>query len=431
MTVTNFAFLFRDLGTMVAIIQRRRLPARLADTLYWLNLALALALAVLLAALAWPLAALYHEPRLAPVLLALAPVFPLSGLAAVQQALLERAARFRRLARVETLSALGGLAVALLVAWRGGQVWSLVLQMLAATALSSLQLLRATTWRPRWRFSWRALRCTLDFSGHFSLVQLVGYLQRNGDSLLIGRLLGPLALGLYAMAYKAMTMPLQQISSIASRALVPAMSRAQDAPERLAALYLRASAVVTLLSAPMMAGLIALRAPFVQLAFGPRWSGLSALLPWLALLGLAQALATIPGSLLLALGQARLLLWLGLLGAALQVGGCLLAARWGLQGIAASYCGASLLLLWPLHRAALHRVPLSAMRLLAAIGQPLGAAALMLLAVALAQRSLAGIGLLPSFALCVLLGVLVYGALVFPALPQRWRARLSWKGARP
>jgi len=431
MTVTNFAFLFRDLGTMVAIIQRRRLPARLSATLYWLNLGLALLLAAALAALAWPLARLYQEPRLAPVLQALALVFPLSGLAAVQQAMLERASRFRLLARIETLSALGGLAVALLVAWRGGQVWSLVLQMLTATALSALQLLLAIPSRPRRRPSWRTLRCVLDFSGHFSLFQLLGYVQRNADSMVIGRLLGPAALGVYAMAYKSMTMPLQHLTGIASRALVPAMSRAQNAPQRLADLYLHASALITLLTAPLMAGLLALRAPFVELAFGPRWSAVAALMPWLSLLGLAQALAAIPASVLLALGKARLLLWIGLLGAALQLAGFLLSARWGVQGIAASYCAASLLLLWPLHRAALRSVPLSAMRLLAAIGKPLGAAGVMLLTVALAHRALSGIGLLPDFALCLLLGVLVYGALVFPVLPDRWRSRLLLKGARP
>ena len=431
MTVTNFAFLFRDLGTMVAIIQRRTLPDQMMSTLYWLNLGLALLLAAALAMLATPLAELYHEPRLAPVLTVLALVFPLSGLAAVQQALLERASRFRLLARIEAFSALGGVALALLVAWQGGQVWSLVAQMLLGTALSTVQLWLAMPWRPRWRLSSRALRSVLDFSTHFSLFQLLTYLQRNADSMIIGRLLGPAALGVYAMAYKTMAQPLQQITGIASRALVPAMSRAQDAPERLAELFLRASTVVTLLAAPLMAGLLALRTPFVLLVLGPRWSAVVALMPWLALLGLVQALATIPASLLLALGKSRRMLWLGMLGALLQVVGFLLATRWGVRGIAASYCLSSLLMLWPLHRAALQCVPLAPGRLLCALAPPLAAATLMLLAVAATQRALTSLAPLPQLALCILLGSLVYGGLVFPILPNHWRARLLWREARP
>ncbi|WP_195763517.1 oligosaccharide flippase family protein, partial [Duganella guangzhouensis] len=295
MTVTNLAFLFRDLGTMVAIIQRRRLPALLISSLYWLNLALAWLLALLLAALAGPLAAAYQAPLLAPVLLALTLVFPLSGLAAVQQALLERRSRFRLLARIEALSALGGVTIALTAAALGAGLWSLVLQMLAATALSALQLLRAVRWRPRRRFSWRALRQVLDFSGHFLLFQGLNYVQRNADSVLIGRLLGPVLLGWYAMAFKVILFPLQHISAAAARALVPAMSRCQDQPQRLAGLYLRASGMMALLTAPLMAGLYALREPFVLLALGPAWSAVVALVPWLAALGLIQAQAAIPG----------------------------------------------------------------------------------------------------------------------------------------
>lgn len=433
MTVTNFAFLFRDLGTMAAIIQRPRVPALLKHSLYWLNLGLALLLALLLAALAWPLAHAYRDPRLAAVLMALALVFPLSALASVQQALLERESRFRLLARIETLSALGGVAVALAAASHGAGVWSLVWQMLAATGLASLQLLWASPWRPRWRYSWRALRLMLDFSGHFAAFQFLHYLQRNADSMLIGRLLGPALLGVYAMAFKIVLSPLQHISWVASRALVPAMSRCQHQPERLAELYQRASGMTALLTAPLMAGLYALREPFVLLVLGPAWSALVALVPWLAALGLIQAQAAIPGAVLLAQGQARCMLRLGLLSALLQLAGFVLALRWGLPGMVAAYCVTSLLSLLPLSWYALAGLPLRALALLAEITRPVAAALVMLVAVAALYARLlgGGAGMAAAFWTCVAAGALVYAAILLamrvPQLDNLWPLR----GARP
>lgn len=436
MTVTNLAFLFRDLGTMVAIIQRPRLSEMLKCSLYWLNLGMAVALALLLAATAIPIAQAYQEPRLAGVLAALALVFPLSGVAAVQQALLERESRFRLLARIEAVSALGGLSVALLTAWYGGEVWSLVLQMLAGTGLTALQLLKASPWRPRKRYAWRAVRQVLGFSGHFSLFQLLGYVQRNADSMLIGRLFGSAALGVYAMAFKVLLFPLQHITVVASRALVPAMSRCQDAPERLAELYLRSSGMMALLTAPLMAGLYALREPFILLAFGPRWSAAAALMQWLAAVGLVQALGTIPSSVLLARGRSRQLLAIGLFGAAAQLAGYALTIGWGVTGIAASYCAASLLTLLPLSWFALKGLPLRPLDLLAEIAKPVGAAAVMMMVVPALYGDLArrGAGTAAAFWPCVLAGMLVYGGLLLLLRPRQLavlRERWALRGARP
>lgn len=433
MTVTNLAFLFRDLGTMAAIIQRPHVSALLKHSLYWLNLGLALLLALLLVALAWPLAHAYRDPRLAAVLMVLALVFPLSGLASVQQALLERASRFRLLARIETLSALGGVAVALLAASHGAGVWSLVWQMLAATGPASLQLLRASPWRPRRRYSWRALRQVRDFSGHFAAFQFLHYLQRNADSMLVGRLLGPVLLGVYAMAFKIVLLPLQQISGVASRALVPAMSRCQHQPERLAELYLRASGMTALLTAPLMAGLYALREPLVLLVLGPAWSAVIALVPWLAALGLIQAQAVIPGSVLLAQGQARRMLRLGVLSAALQLAGFALALRWGLAGMAAAYCLTSLLALLPLSWYALAGLPLRALDLVTEVTKPVAAALVMLVAVAAlhAQLSASGTGMATAFCVCVAVGALVYGGMLLAMRVRQLDGLWTLRGARP
>lgn len=436
MTVTNLAYLFRDLGISTTIIRQRQLSDALKSTLYWLNLGLALAIAVLLAALALPLALAYREPRLAAIVAVLALAFPLSALGVVQQAMLERDAHFRRLARIEAVSAVAGLAVAVGLALMGAAVWSLVLQMLVASGVGALQARLAVRWRPRRLFDLVELRALFGFGAHFSLFQFVVYLERNADGMIIGRLLSPAALGLYSMAYKVMLFPLQNITGVAMRALLPAMSRRQDSRAALADLYLRATRTIAMLTAPLMAGLFMLREPFVLLVFGPRWIAVAGLLKWLAAVGFIQSLTASTGAVFVALGRARLLLLLGVFGAVLQVGAFLLGVGGGVEGVARAYCLANLLNLLPALLCAGWLLQIDARAAAVALGKPVAAAAFMLVVLA-AWRQATAHAVWPlalEFWLAVLVGALAYGFALLLCLRQDlsdMRALLKFGGGTP
>lgn len=423
MTVTNLAFMFRELGTMATIVQRPVLGERLQSTLYWVNVALALVIAAAMVALATPVAIAYGEPQLAPIVRVLALSVPLSSIAAVQQALMERDSQFRTLARIEAVAAVAGVLSAIVIAANGGGAWSLVCQMLVLTGLTALQAWRASPWRPRWLFDVAELRTIYGFVGNYSLFQFITYLQRNVDSVIVGKTLGSAALGLYAMASKVMLFPLQNITGIATRVLLPAMSRRQHAGAELGVLFLRAGAVISMLTAPLMAGLYYLRTPFIELFFGPRWSEAAGLLQWLAPSGLVQSLHAPATALLLALGKAGLLLRLSLLNAALQAACLLLAVRWGLQGVGAGILAANILMFAPALACVMSSLQLAPLAVLAELGKPVLAAGFMLLALALldALALTAGLGKLLSFMASVAVGALAYVFALLVLLRQDMR----------
>lgn len=410
MTVTNLAFMFRDLGTMAAIVQRPVLSERLKSSLYWVNAALAVAIALAMVALAVPVAAAYGEPRLAPIICVLALTVPLSSVAAVQQALMERDSQFRALARIEAISAAAGVAVALAVAAHGGEVWSLACQMLTSTALTAVQSWRASRWRPRLLFDMAELRALFGFTGNYALFQFINYLQRNADSAIIGKVLGSATLGLYSMASKVMQFPLQNITGVATRVLLPAMSRRQHSATELGTLFVRSGTAIAVVTAPLMAGLYFLREPFVELAFGPHWHEAAALLQWLAPVGFIQSINAPAGAVMLALGKTGLMLQLAVLNAAVQVACLATAVRWGAQGVAAGYLLANLLIFVPALACVVGMLKLPPLAVLAELGKPLLAAGFMLLALALID-SIVPAGAVPlgvRFALDVAAGALAY-----------------------
>ncbi len=420
MTVTNLAYLFRDLGTAAAIIQRKDVADDLLCAIFWLNVCLALSIAVVLGGISVPVAHLYREPQLAAIVAVLALAFPLSSIGTVQQALLERESRFRTIARIETISAACGLVLAIGLAMLGAGVWSLVGQMLLSTTLTALQMAWAAPWRPRRVFPFKALREVAGFGAHLSLFQALVYLERNADSMIIGRVLGSAALGLYAMAYKVMLFPLQNITGVANRALLPAMSRRQGSLADIGQLYLRATSTIAMVTAPMMAGLYYLREPFVLLALGPGWSPVAGLLKWMAIVGFVQSITASTGAVFVSLGRSRLLLALGLYGSVLQVGSFLIGVQWGIEGVAASYCVANLLNFLPASLLAMSLLGVAPRAACLAVAKPMAAAACMLLSLWVLDGMLASyaLSLAVASAISVVAGAAIYGFVLFVLLQQ-------------
>jgi PST family polysaccharide transporter len=410
--VTNLAYLFRDMGTGAALIQASAVSPKMASTVHWTNLALGLLIGLAIAGAAPLTAHVFHEPQLAAVLLLLAVVFPVTGAGVVHQALLERESKFAVVAGAEIAAALAGLGVALLLAWRGAGVFSLVAQMIASTLVSTTIIVLRSSFRPGRHWDLDEFKSIARFSGNLSLFNVVLYISRNADSMVVGRILGTAALGVYAMAYRLMLFPLQNMTFVVARVLFPVMSRKQESASEVAALYLRSLGFIAFLTAPLMAGLFALREPFVHVMLGERWQASVALLGWLAPVGFIQSLVSSTGTVLMARGSTDLMLRLGLVGAALQVGAVVLGARWGIEGVAAAYLAANVLNAAPALYFSARLIGIGFGALVRAIA-PAMAAALFMVGVLVAGAPLLAQSIhnaLLALLLQVAVGVVAYGA---------------------
>lgn len=345
--VTGFVAMFRDLGTSAAIIQRSNPSQAMLSSVCWLNLAFALALWLVFAALAPAVAAVLAEPRLVDVLQTLLIALPITAFGAIPQALLEKASRFRTIALIESAGAAAGLGGAVWAAWQGWGVFSLVLQALLAAAVNSIGCWAGCGWRPAFVLDRRSLSGLLTFGGNLVGFNIFNYIIRNIDNLLVGRYLGTTDLGYYSMAYRLMLWPLQNISSVVGRALFPVISRLQSEHRELSTVYLQATVAVVFVSAPLMFGFFVLREPLVSVALGSEWQPVADVLAWLIPVGLLQSIGSTVGSLYLATGRTDVMFKWGILAGLLIVPAFIVGLQWGITGVAAAYAVVSLLLFWP------------------------------------------------------------------------------------
>ncbi|CDY73902.1 GumJ protein [Caballeronia glathei] len=340
--VTSLAGLLRDMGTGPAIIRARELSATMVNSIFWVNMAMATAVALLVVVLAVPIASLFDTAPLAHLLYALSLTFPVISFGAAHQALLERESRFHITTRADVLSYTGGLCAAIVAARFGMGAKSLVLQAIVQATLSSLQMFMASPWRPSLSWDASEIRRIFSFSSNLTLSNLVLYLIRNTDSMIVGKTLGAVALGPYSLAFRIMLSPLQNVSLIASKALYPVLSTHQADPERLGATWLESTSFVALITATLMGGLIALCEPFVTVALGQRWGEVARLLPWLAPVGFVQSVLSTAPVIFMVKGRTDVLLKLNIGMAGLHIACWLIGARWGVSGVAAGYLVATI-----------------------------------------------------------------------------------------
>lgn len=413
--VTGFTSLFRDFGTTTAVIQRPTVPASLLDAVFWFNVGLGVCLASTLVLLSPVVVSFFSEPRLYEVIWLLALAFPLEASGLVHQALFERASNFKPVAIVESVAALFGLGIAFWSAWLGWGVFSLVAQTLVSVAIATTGLWLMSGWRPGIKGSVAELRGLWNFSGNLVGFNVLNYFARTADNILIGRFSGATDLGFYTMAYRAMLWPLQNLSAVVGRALFPVLSRMQDEPERLAQTYIKATAAIILLSAPLMLGLFVLREPVVRTILGEQWMPVADMLAWLAPIGLLQSLGTTVGYLYLAMGRTDLMFRWGIFGCTFIVLAFAIGIHWGTLGLLIGYLIATCVLFLPSLVVPLRLVKLSVFTLLHSSFPSLLTALGMAFIVAMTDQMWGGLMNLPTIRLGILFGegILIYGLFTF------------------
>lgn len=332
-----------DLGTGAALVFWPERESDAAEVTLRVNLAVGVlfTLALLLAAPA--VAGFFHQPEAVPLLRALAPAFLLRALGNTHDALCRKRLRFRERLAPELALALGKAGVAVGLALAGFGVWSLVAGQLTGLALWTAVLWRVVPWRPRWRAggrrtggwrttAWRELAGPMLRYGRGILaVDVLSAVVHHADVVVVGRMLGAAALGLYQIAAKVPEATVTVAVWVVGKVLFPAFSRLHAARDRLDRAYLAVLRHVSLLTLPAAAGLILVAEPLTATVFGGEWRGAAPVLQGLAAYAGLRSLGSHAGDLLKGTGRTGGLAALAVVKAVLLLP-CLVLAGRGVLG---------------------------------------------------------------------------------------------------
>lgn len=390
--VLNFVALFSDAGFGAAIIQRENVEDNHLSSAFWLNTAVGIILASTVALAAPLLSAFYREPSLTDMTRMIAVTFLLAPIGLVHKSVLVRNMNFRLIGLIEISSAILSGITGITLALSGWGTWSLVYQGLTSSALCTCGYIIMAKWSPKLNVNRQALSDLVRFSLNLQGFNMVNYFCRNIDKLLIGRILGEAALGIYSRAHTLMLTPQALLGSAIDQVAWPSLSRIQNDIPRVRQAYLKGLGSICLLLIPIMAGMAVTANNFVLVVFGPKWTGVTPILSILCVAGCLQIPISTTGWLFLSQGRSDIQLRWSLFVAVLLAAFIGFAVPTGdLRIIAAAYTMAgAVIIFYPAFMIANRLVNLRFIEILKAISGPFTCSAVMALFTWSLNRTLTG-----------------------------------------
>ena len=258
-------------GLNTALVQAPEADEDDFSTVFWMSLAVSLALylAVFLAAPA--VGGYYGDPGLAWPLRILCLVLVVGAYNSVQVAAVQRAMEFRKIFRATMASALLSGALGVGCALAGAGLWALVAQQLSYQLANCAALAIQVPWRPRLVFRPARARELLSFGWKLLASGLLDQGYQSLSDLIIGKRFTTSELGLVSQGKKYP----QALGSMLDGAIQPVMlsavSRLQGDVPQVKRLVRRALKTSTYLVCPCMALFAVVAEPLVGLLLGEGW----------------------------------------------------------------------------------------------------------------------------------------------------------------
>lgn len=321
----SFAQLFVDQGLGDALIQRKVVSRSQIDTAFWVAVGTGTLLTALGIVLAGPIATLLNQPDLAPILQVLSFVFVLVALSSIQTALLRREMRFRGLAIRRLTAVLVGGIVGVGMALNHFGAWALVGQQLAAAAATVVTLWTVSPWRPGLQLERADFKSLFAFGINVVGSDILTFLSRNVDRLLIGAFLGTTPLGFYAVAFRILDTSQNLLVSFARKLAFPIFAQLQGNAARLRRAYGRVSRALSVVMLPGYIGLALVAQEAIVVIFGDRWADSGPVAAVLFLIGPVLTIQLFTGALLNGVGHPEITFRIRLVTTAINVIGFFVA----------------------------------------------------------------------------------------------------------
>ncbi len=335
--------LFQNLGMGSAIIQKKNIGDDYLSTSFWTGIFTGICIAVILVIISPFAANFYKKEILKYIIIVSSAGFLVGPFTSIHITILTKKLDFRKIAYIKISTKMISGIISVCLALSGSGVWSLVLGSLMAQALMTPIIWYIVGWRPSLIFSRKCFKDLFSFSSNILAFDFFNYFARNFDNLIIGKILGAKSLGYYSLAYNLMLKPLQYISWSITRVLFPAFSNIQEEKERVRDIYIKVIRSISLITFPMMGGLMMVSNEVVLTLYGSTWAPVIILVQLLCVVGAMQSIGTTVGTIYNSQGRPDLLLKTGLVSSAIDVISFIIGIKWGLNGLISGYIIATVL----------------------------------------------------------------------------------------
>ncbi|RJR23673.1 hypothetical protein C4578_03935 [Candidatus Microgenomates bacterium] len=268
----NFFSYFSDVGLAAALIQKReKLDDKDLKTTFTVQQILVLLLLAIIFVISPFVTKWYSLSREGLWLLyALGLSFFFSSLKTIPSILLERNLNFNLLVIPQIVETIIFNLVAVFLAWKGFEITSFTIAVLARGMVGLLVIYLISPWRVGLAFSKDSLKRLLRFGVPYQANTMMAVLKDDLMTIFLGRIIGPVGLGYLGWAKKWAEQPLRFFMDNVSKVAFPAFSRLQDDKQKLTNAVEKSLFFLAFLTFPILVGFSVLASDLVKII--PRYS---------------------------------------------------------------------------------------------------------------------------------------------------------------
>lgn len=302
----GFTDLFLDLGISSAILHRQKISRQEYSSLFWLNIITGVFLTAILWIVAPYIAHYYHDDSLIRILQLLSLNVLFSSVGRQHNTLQQKKMNFKLLANVELVTYICTFIIAVLLAYKGFGVYSLVYSTMFSVAFPNITYLIYGLKKDGNIHLHFKMKETYPFLkiGVFQLSSsFLDYFSREFDILIISTTFGKEVLGVYSLCKKVVQMVYSLVNPILTRVLTPMFSEIQTQKDRLKANYLRIVGILGTTNYPIYVLMSVVSAAILGNLYGAEFVEGKYVLSFMALSYGLMSIANPVGTLQVALGR--------------------------------------------------------------------------------------------------------------------------------
>lgn len=271
MIFITLANVFVSSGFGNALIQKKDADNLDFSSVFYINIAIGIALYIVIFCLAPFVANFYNMPILSPTLRVLGIRIVIASINSVQQAYVSRNMLFKRFFWSTLFGTLVSGIVGVVMAYHGFGVWALVAQYLTNTCTDTVVLWFTVRWRPYHQCSFSRAKELFSYGWKLLLSGLLDTGYKQLRSLIIGRKYSSSDLAYYNQGDKYPALLVTNINASISSVIFPAMAQCQDDRTKVKSMTRRAIQISSFVLWPCMLGVAAIAKPLVVFLLTDKW----------------------------------------------------------------------------------------------------------------------------------------------------------------
>ena len=328
---------FISTGLFAALIQRSEVSESHLSSVFYFNITVAIILFILFYFSAPELTFfLGAESDLTLVIRSLTFVFLISAFTQVQESILRRNLQFNILAKSVLIATAISGCIAVVMAWLGFGIWSLILQTLVDRVVQSFYFWKKSNWRPKLIFEIKAIKELWAYGINSFFIGFIENIVSQIDSIMVSKQFGVTELGLFSRSKSLNGFAFRYSSESIGSVMFPTLSRNQSDKNEFVKLGIKTEVLVSFVSTGLLGWLFVNSENIILIVLGSKWHEAIGIFELLLLSGFAYPMNAATNIMLRASRFSRPLLKLELTKNLFYLCAIFIGFNFGMQGFLVS-----------------------------------------------------------------------------------------------